>query len=488
MRLFVSHCKNRVIACDSPKTLLMKRARDVCNSVIAVSILSLASARVGAEVPSAVAIKDAHVVTVSGQDLPKATVLLRDGLIQDVGAAVQIPADAWVIDGDGLTVYPGFIDGLSNWGIPAPANVRASAAATATAAEPRAHGPEDRPQTYSFERAADLVNPSDARLEQARAAGFTSAATFPSRGIFEGQGALIDFAGQRGRDMVVFEPLGQAVEFRVSGFGGGARSGFPSSLMGNIAYVRQLYLDLGQYQQAKQIYNAHPSGNRRPEYDHALEGLAESPRILLPADREQQIDRILSFGPELKTPFLVYGLHEAYQRVDALKKANVPLLVSLKWPELPRDGNPADAPSFRDLTMRDKAPAVPGMLAKAGVKFVFYSDGIDSAVELKRALKKAIDGGLPLVDAIRALTLSVAEIYGLSDRLGSIDKGKVANLVVTKGEAFEEKTTVEYVFVDGKEFVPSREMQQGPASGAGGRRGNVPSGGISEEEPDGKRN
>jgi len=456
--------------------------------ILALAALFFSPVQMSAEVPSAVAIKDAHVVTVSGQDLPKGTVLLRDGLIQEVGASVQIPPDAWVIEGAGLTVYPGFIDGLSNWGIPAPASARAGAAAPVPV-EPRAHGPEDRPQTYAYERAADLVNPSDGRLEQARAAGFTSAATFPNRGIFEGQGALIDFAGQRGREMVVFEPVGQAVAFRSGGFGGGGRGGFPGSLMGNISYVRQLYLDLGQYQQAKQIYNAHPNGNRHPEYDHALEGLAESPRVLLPADREQQIDRILNFGPELKMPFLIYGLHEAYLRVDELRKANVPLLVSLKWPEAPREVNPTDIPSFRDLTMRDKAPAVPGMLAKAGVKFAFYSDGVDNAAELKRALKKAVDNGLSRADAVRALTLSVAEIYGVADRVGSIDKGKIANLVVTKGEAFDDKTTVEYVFVDGKKFVPSPEMQQGPANGAGGaRRGNPPSGERAEDETDGRLN
>src|SRR5882757_6786877 len=116
---------------------------------VAVTLLA-ACASLRAEVPSAVAIKDARVVTVSGEDLPKATVLLRDGLIQDVGAGLAIPRDAWVIEGAGLTVYPGFIDGLSRWGL-------AAAPATPVAPPPRAHGPEDRPQTYSFERAADLL-------------------------------------------------------------------------------------------------------------------------------------------------------------------------------------------------------------------------------------------------------------------------------------------------------------------------------------------
>jgi len=434
-----------------------------------------------------IAIKDAHVVTVSGADLSKGTVVLRDGLIQEVGESVNIPAGAWVIDGTGLTVYPGFIDGLSTWGIPSAVPQTASRAAGAASTTgqaqtpapltpaqainpgPAVHGPEERPQTYSYERAADLVSPSDARLEAARAAGFTTAATFPNRGIVEGLGAMVDLAGERGRDMVVMQPIGQEIAFRVGG--GGMGRAFPASLMGNIAYIRQLYLDLNQYQQAKQIYQTNPTGNKRPEYDHALEGLAESPRLLLPADECQQIDRMLNFGHELKVPFVLYGLHEAYKRVDEIKQSGVPVLISLKWPQTPRDANPNDVPNYRELVMREQAPAVPGMLAKAQVKFAFYSDGVDTAPELRRAIKRAIDAGLPVQDAVRALTLNAAEMYGVSDRLGSLDKGKIANLVVMRGDAFDDRSNIEYVFVDGKEFRPSKDAQQGPANrpGMGGR-------------------
>jgi hypothetical protein len=151
---------------------------------------------------------------------------------------------------------------------------------------------------------------------------------------------MVDLAGERGRDMVIAQPIGQEVVFRVRG--GGMGRSFPSSLMGNIAYVRQLYLDLDQYKRARQIYDGQPSGNRRPDYDHELEGLAESPRLLLPANEAQQIDRILSFGRELNVPFVVYGAREAYRRVDALKQANVPVLISLKWPEKLRTATPTN--------------------------------------------------------------------------------------------------------------------------------------------------
>ncbi len=162
-------------------------------------------------------------------------------------------------------------------------------------------------------------------------------------------------------------------------------------------------------------------------------------------------------------------MHEAFTRIQEIQQSNLPVLVSLKWPEKPRESNPADIPSLRELELRATAPAVPGLLAKAGVKFALYSDTVDQAADLKKAIKKAIDAGLSRSDAIRALTLNTAEIYGVSDRLGSIDKGKIANLVVMKGEAFEEKTTVEYVFVDGKLFKPSQETQAAPPAGASQR-------------------
>lgn len=422
-----------------------------------------------AEAPSAVAIRDAHVVTIGGADLPKATVLLRNGLIQDVGESVSIPADAWVIDGAGLTVYPGFIDGLSTWGIPAPLPATGGGQAQAAVPAKPIHGPEDRPQTYAFDRAADLVSPSDRRLEAVRAAGYTSAATFPNKGIFEGLGALIELAGQRAGDMVVAQPIGQQVVMRVGG--GGMGRAFPSSLMGNIAYVRQLFLDLDQYRQAKELYASHAAGARRPEYDHDLEGLAESRRILLPADEDQQIDRMVHFGQELKIPFVLYGLHEGFKRIDLLKAAKVPVLISLKWPEKPKNADPANIPNYRDLVMRERAPALPAELVKAGVPFAFFSDGTESAPDLKKAVKKAIDAGLTRTEAVRALTLNVAEMYGLADRIGSIEKGKIANLVVVRGEAFEDKSTIEYVFIDGQEFQPSKELQQpAPAPGGGGAR------------------
>jgi len=416
-----------------------------------------------AEAPSAYAIRNATVVTVSGPVLKRGTVVVRDGLIQDVGENVTVPADAWVIEGEGLTVYPGLIDALSTWGItettPPPAAAKPTAPAKPDPATPsppaRPAGPEDRPSNTSWVRAADLVNTSDRRLETARNAGFTTAVAFPTRGIFAGEGAVINLAGQRAGDMVVHPRAGLYMTLATGGAGG-----YPASLMGTVAYIRQVFLDLDHYRLAKEAYARNPSGLKRPAYDRALEGLVDSPRILLPATSAVQIERALRLAEELKVRMVVYGGHQAYRVPDLLAKSQTPVLVSLKWPERERDADPADEESLQLLEMRDRAPSVPGVLAKAGVSFAFYSDGTEIPRDVLRAARRAIVAGLSQDDAVRAFTLNPARIYGVSDRLGSIERGKIANLVVTSGELFQDSTVVKYVFVDGVKFEPAPEPRE----------------------------
>jgi imidazolonepropionase-like amidohydrolase len=428
---------------------------------LAVGVLSAAT-------PTVIAIHNARVVPVSGPALAKGTVIVRNGLIEAVGADIPVPADAWVIEGDGLTVYPGMIDALSTFGIPDAAPVTTGGggrggggqqAVTQSIAPPAAatlpaRGPEDRPATTSWLKAADLVKSTDRRLDAARAEGFTTAVTFPPRGIFAGQGAVVDLAGETSGDMVVADSAGQLVTFATTGgFGGG----FPNSLMGVMAYIRQVYLDAEHYRDAKQFYAAHPRGMQRPEYDRALEGVLASPRVLVPATRRIDVDRLLRFANELHLKALLYGLPEGYRSADLLKKANATVLVSLKWPEKARDTDPDEPGELRALEVRDRAPSTPAVLSKSGVKFALYSGGIDRRADLFRAVKKAIDAGLAPEDAVRAMTLTPAEIFGVQDRLGSIEKGKIANLLVTKGDLFLDRTEVKYVFVDGVKFEPVEE-------------------------------
>lgn len=436
-----------------------------------------------AEAPAVIAIRNAKIVTVSGPTLAKATVVVRNGLIEAVGETVAIPPEAQVIEGEGLVVYPGLIDALSTVGMPGAAPAAANGrggrggggttpAATQAAPQPRSMGPEDRPQTTSWLLAADEIQPTDHRIETVRSAGVTTAVVFPTRGIFGGQGAVVDLSeAEKPGEMVVESPIGQYIAI---GRGGGFGGGFPSALMGILAYVHQVYLDADHYKLVKEAYAKNPRGMERPPYDRALEGVIASKRILLPANRLVEMDRMIHFAAELKQPTILYGAHEAYrpEAAELLKKSGLAVLVSLRWPAPPAGPDVhLEDESLRQLETYDQAPAAPVLLQKAGVKFALYSDGIDTPRELQRAVKKSIDAGLTRDEALRALTLTPAEIYGVSDRLGSIEKGKIANLLVTRGEIFDNNTRLEAIIVDGKKYTPAAET-----SGGRGMATNAPGG------------
>ncbi len=324
-----------------------------------------------AEAPRVWAIENARVVRVSAPPLEHGTVVLRDGVIEAVGENIKTPADAWIIDGKGLTVYPGLIDALSTVALPganiAPAprtTVRTATPAVVTSpviAAPPARGPQDRPSNLSYIKAADQISPTDPSVQTARDGGYTTTFTFPTGNIFSGQGSAIDLRGDRAGEMVVAPAIGQFITMRTLGF-----SSFPGSLMGVIAYIRQMYLDADHYRVASQIYASHPQGLERPAYDRTIEGVLESPRILLPAQRKVEIDRMLAFSRELHQKTVLYGGDEAWRATDELKQANVPVLISLRWPERDRTADPADVDALRILEMRDKAPDAPCRIGACG--------------------------------------------------------------------------------------------------------------------------
>src|SRR5271157_539334 len=413
-----------------------------------------------AEEPRYFAIRNARIVPVSGPEIKSGTVVVAKGLIVAVGEKVTIPPEAWVIEGRGLTVYPGFIDALSDLGLGAPAPpgpggggggpgpVRVQAPA-----QPVLQGPQDRPATTPWVNAADELKPDDKRLETWRNAGFTSALATPLTGIFAGQGALVNLAGDRVGEMVVAAPAALLVTLRpMQGFGS-----FPDSLMGVVSYVRHVYLDANWYQQAEAVYNAHPQGLERPAYDRTEividEALRAGRPVLLPGNTAQEVHRALVLADRIGARAVIYGGQQGYTAADELATAKVPALVNLKWPEKEKDADPEAEEPLRVLRFRDRAPSSPAALQKAGVKFAFYLEGAGSPKDALKNAKKAIDAGLAKDAALRAFTLSAAEILGVGDRLGSIEAGKIANLVVADGDLFNEKTKVKMTFVDGRRYI-----------------------------------
>jgi len=404
--------------------------------------------------PQYFAIRGARVVPVSGPPMEDATIVVARGVILSVGGKdVAIPADAWVIEGKGLTVYPGLFDALTDVGIPSAAPTQGESGPRVGGGTPPAKGPEDRPGSTPWRTAAIEASLGDKRIETWRNAGFTTVVSAPKGGFFPGQAAVLDLAGERSGDLIVKSPVAIPVSLNpVGGFG----SGFPDSKMGVLGYVHQVWLDVDWSTKAEAAYEKNPRALARPHYDRVQAALAEALQdhalVLIPANTSLELRRALVLVDRWKVPGAIVGAQMAYEVSGELAAKKLPILVSLKWPEAEKDADPDDVPTLRELRLRDKAPSSPAALAKAGVKFAFTSDGISSPAEILKAVKKSVDAGLAPDAAIRALTLSPAEIFGVADRTGSIEKGKIANLVVTDGDLFGEKTKIKMIFVDGKRF------------------------------------
>jgi len=416
--------------------------------------------------PQYFAIRGAKVVPVAGPPMENATIVISRGLITAVGKDIAIPPEAWVVEGKGLTVYPGLIDSFTDVGLPVAAPASGEGGPRRPASE-GARGPEDRPYSTPWRSAADEASLSDKRIETWRSAGFTTVVSAPKGGIFPGQAAVLDLAGERAGDLVVKSPVAIPVTFQTSGgFGGG----FPGSIMGSLAYIHQVWLDTAWSVKAQATYEKNPRGVARPRYDRTEAALAEALEdhalVLIPANNSIQLRRALELVDRWNVKGAIYGGQMAYEVAPEIAAKKLSVLVNLKWPEAEKDTDPEDKPPLRTLQFRDRAPSSPAALAKAGVKFAFYSGGITAPKDTLKGAKKSIDAGLAPDAALRALTLSTAEIFGVADRLGSIENGKIANLVVTDGDLFEEKTKIKMVFVDGRRFeVREPEKPKEPPKG-----------------------
>lgn len=448
-------------------TWVRRRPRALAACIAWVAGLAVASAATPGSIaapdgPRRFAITGGRVVTGTGDVIQNGTVVIDGGLIAAVGSAdtVQVPAGAWILEAEGKHVYPGWIDAMASVAA-SKSEGRQESSEDRDADAPFASGPEDRPGTTSWRNAADEWKLDEDRAASWRASGFTSAVIVPSGGIFPGQAALVNFGSGRDRETVVATPLALRVSFEVPG----NRRSFPGSLMGILAYVRQSFFDAAHYGASWTAYEADPKGKPRPEYDRALGPLDRAIRedwpVLFPGHREHEVRRAVALAREVgaERP-LVYGLHEGYAIASFLAAESVPALVGLDWPEAPEDPDAEAEVPLRELRLRVKAPSSPAALEEAGVRFAFYSDGL-SAGEALEALRKAVASGLSRPEAVRALTLHAAVLFGVGDRLGSLEAGKIANVLVASGDLFEEDTRVETVFVDGVKYeIPETEPSE----------------------------
>lgn len=401
------------------------------------------------------AITNARIVTVSGPVIERGTVVIRNGLIAAAGANVNAPADARVIDGAGLTVYPGLIDSHTYLAVPEPSPSGSPgggpAAFFAAPPPPRPGGPNStQPEGLQPEEMVeDVIRPGGTEIESWRSAGITTALASPRSGIWMGQSALINLSGETPQQMIVRSPVAMHVGFTP------LRSGYPGSLMGVIATLRQMMLDAQRYRDAMQIYDRAPRGTRRPETDRSLAALVPVIEgrmpIVMQANSEREINRALDLGSEFKLRLIIAGGREADRVAQRLAKQNVSVLLSLNLPRRTTVAMPeADPEPLRVLRDRVEAQQTAGKLVKAGVRFAFQSGSLQNATDLMVNANRMIENGLQATDALRAFTIWPAEILGVQNQLGSIEAGKIANLTVTRGDLFDRNSRVAHVFIDGR--------------------------------------
>lgn len=429
------------------------------------------------------AIRDARIVPVSGPVIEKGTIVIRDGLIEAVGPDAKVPADAKSFDGSGLTVYPGFIDSLTNLGLPAPAprptpsgpggfQAQLAAAAAQSAQPSNSNYPAGlRPE----ETIIDEIRAGDAQFESNRNAGFTTALTTGRSGIFNGQSALINLAGDSVSVMTIKSPVAVHITFAT------IPGTYPGSLLGTFAALRQMFNDAKRLDEWKRLYAANPKGIKRPDADRSLEALIPVVRGEIPvvfvANRRNEIVRALDLAKEYNLKAIIAGGQEAGMFVDRLKSQGVPVLLSLNYPKRTAAASPdADPEDLQTLRFRAETPKTAAKLAAGGVKFAFFSGGLTNFNDFFSNIRKSTENGLSRDAAIRALTLSAAEIFGVADRTGSLEPGKIANVAAVKGDLLGPDRFAQYVFVDGKLFEPKPPAPSptGPNGPGGGRPGGMP--------------
>ena len=383
-------------------------------------------------VAQTIAITGGTVYPVSGRKLANATVLIRDGKIAAVGTSVAVPSDATRIDATGKWVTPGLIDGAGQMGlveIGAVAGTREALLKGDTIAA-------------SF-NVAEGINPASVVIPVTRIEGVTTVLAMPAGNLVSGQAVLIDLAGSTIEEMLVKSPVGVVLNDSETGkdFAGGSRAAL-------VERVRRVFRDALEYERRRADFGRaqlRPLSAAAADLEALLPVLHGQEPLIAYANRRSDIESALRLAREFKLKLVLAGAQEGWQIAGAIAQAGVPVLVE------PLD----NIPSYDALGIRYENA---GLLAKAGVKVALMETDTHNSRNLRQQAGNAVAYGMTWDQVLRAVTLSPAEMFGVADRYGSLEPGKVANVVVWSGDPFEFATGVEHVLIRGKE-IPLKSRQ-----------------------------
>jgi len=381
-----------------------------------------------------IAITGGTVYPVSGPRLEHATVLIQNGKIAAVGTSVAIPADATRIDATGKWVTPGLVDGGGQMGL------------VEIGAVPGTREGSLQGDTIAAAfNVAEGINPASQLIPVTRVEGITTALATPAGNLVSGQAVLVDLDGTTIEAMTVKSPVGIVADLSETGKddAGGTRAGIVERLRG-------VFRDALEYERRRADFSRaqmQPLGARAADLDALLPVLHGQLPFIAIANRRSDIETALRLAREFELRLILGGAQEAWEIAGTIAAAGVPVIVE------PLD----NIPSYDALGVRYENAA---FLAKAGVKIVLMETDTHNSRNLKQEAGNAVSYGLPWDQALRAITLSPAEVFGVADRYGSLDAGKVANVVVWSGDPFEFSTAVEHVYIRGKEIpLTSRQRE-----------------------------
>lgn len=409
-------------------------------------------------------LNNAYVVQSPGKVIDLGGVLIRDGLIQAVGKDLKAPADAKILEADSMYIYAGFIDGLSNLGVPKPKE------------EERGNrGRGQREYNPSYERAGiqtersvvDMLSPEDKALSEMRAIGFTAAHVVPRGGMLPGQGAVILLDGDKAGKMVVNEGSSLFAQFQ------GASGVYPNTDMAIMSKFRELYTQARQHKTHGESYAKSARGMSRPAQNDVLAAFSESidgqRTIFFSVDGIKEMHRALTLSKELGFPLALAELTMGQKAIAPLKASGADIFLTLDLPKAKKEDKKEETDEEKLMLEKQRAAAQKmheeqaAMLSKAGLPFGFSTLNA-KAKDVRANLGRMIKAGLTEDQALAALTTAPARMLGLSDIMGTVEKGKIANLVVTDQPYFAEGSNIRYVFVDGmpSEYEVKKKKKKKP--------------------------
>lgn len=433
-------------------------------------------------------LQNCFVVKQPGTILPMQHLLIKDGVIADMGTAIKPPFDAQIIKADSFYVYAGFIDAYSNVGVARPET--GGARPEGRGERPRVQDPGNPPNDVAGItpqiQASDVFKSTDKSVSDMRGSGFVISHVAPRGLMLPGQSGIYLLGDGSNDKMLLKSPVAQTFQLEVN------RGVYPSTSIAAMAKFRDLYKNAAIAGAHEEKFKSMPAGGlTRPNYAKELTSLYPVTTKKMPlhfvAPRTKDVHKALSMKDELGFDLVLTEVKQGWHYIDRIKKSNVQVLLSLELPEEEKaEGKKEDEKSAKKDTSsakemkkeikkeqnpekdqfdKKKQESIKEYLSQAsvfeknGIKFGFSFLNAKPS-EIKKSLRRLIENGLSENYALAALTTHPAQMLGISNLSGTVDKGKLANLVVSDKPYFQEKSVIKYVFVDGKKYDYSEKPKK----------------------------